>query len=267
MRSFLKWAGNKYSILPTLKESLPLAERLVEPFVGSGAVFLNTDYPAYLLADTNADLITLYQQLQQRGEAFIEECQALFTPEMNQREVYFSLRDEFNQCRDSARRSAVFVYLNRHGYNGLCRYNSKGGFNVPFGQYRKPYFPRDEMLFFHQKAQKAEFRHQDFRETFEQVKTGDAVYGDPPYVPLSLTASFTTYAAGGFTQGDQQALADWAVRVAREKKVQVLLSNHDTGWVRQTYKTGHMVSFEVQRFISCVGSGRKKAPELLAIFS
>jgi len=135
MRPFLKWAGNKYQILHRIQQHLPAGKRLVEPFVGSGALFLNSDYERYLLADSNLDLINLYNLLKKEGPNFIEYCQGLFVDKHNNPDIYYQYRLEFNTTNDVRRKSALFIYLNRHGYNGLCRYNSKGGFNVPFGLY------------------------------------------------------------------------------------------------------------------------------------
>ena len=130
VRPFLKWAGNKYRIVERVKACLPTGKRLIEPFVGSGAVFLNTGYPRYLLADSNKDLIDLYQHLKKDGPTFIEECRRLFRRANNTAEAYYRLRAEFNACTDTRRRAVLFVYLNRHGYNGLCRYNASG--RTPF---------------------------------------------------------------------------------------------------------------------------------------
>jgi DNA adenine methylase len=266
IRPFLKWAGSKFRIIDRIRGSLPSGKRLVEPFVGSGAVFLNTNYPRYLLADSNRDLIAVYQRLQQDGGAFIEECQALFTPQNNRERNYYKLRTEFNATDDLDRRAVLFVYLNRHGYNGLCRYNAGGGFNVPFGSFKRPYFPAREMELFHRKAQQAEFRHADYREVMRRPRAGDVYYCDPPYVPLSASASFTTYSAGGFGLEQQQHLAD-AARALSERGHPVLVSNHDTHFTRQVYTEADISDFPVQRFISCNAARRNKASELLALFT
>lgn len=176
IRPFLKWAGNKFRIIDRVKRKLPEGKRLVEPFVGSAAVFLNTDYDRYLLCDSNRDLITLYSLLKEEGTAFIEVIRPLFSESNNTPERYYALRDEFNTSNDPAHRAALFVYLNRHGYNGLCRYNAKGGFNVPFGRYKRPYFPEQEMVAFHVKAQRARFKHQDFASTMKRSRQGDVIY-------------------------------------------------------------------------------------------
>ena len=265
MKPFLKWAGNKYKIVERIKALLPPGERLVEPFVGSGALFLNTDYPSYLLTDTNADLIHLYQHLQQEGQAFIEYCRPLFTPETNDKERYYALRNEFNSTTDLRRKSAIFLYMNKHGYNGLCRYNMKGGFNVPFGRYKRPYFPETEMHHFAQKAQYAIFQHTTFAVTMAACQPGDIVYCDPPYVPLSDTANFTSYSANGFGWAEQTELARQAAKLAK-RGIPVIISNHNTEQVRKAYEAAEIETFEVRRFISCNGNKRINASELLALF-
>ena len=153
IRPFLKWAGSKYNCLEKIIPFLPPGKRLIEPFAGSGVVFMNTNYSSYLLAESNIDLIHLFTTLQQQGDAFIKYCETYFSPEFNCKEKYYQIRSDFNDLTHSPRKSALFLYLNRHGYNGLCRYNSKGIYNVPFGLYTKPYFPRKEMQLFHQKSQ------------------------------------------------------------------------------------------------------------------
>lgn len=265
LRPFLKWAGSKYRIVEQVKARLPLGQRLVEPFAGSGAVFLNTDYPHYLLADGNRDLIDLYVTLQQEGADFIADCRRLFCPANNSAEAYYRLRAEFNACRAPRRRAMLFVYLNRHGYNGLCRYNAQGGFNVPFGRYTKPYFPEQEMLAFHHKARHATFQHATFEETLQMLRAGDVVYCDPPYVPLSPSSNFTTYHAAGFDLEQQQRLADLAAQVAYQG-ISVLISNHDTPFTRRAYAAADIARLSVARTISCHGHKRHRVNELLALY-
>ncbi|MGD8484718.1 MAG: Dam family site-specific DNA-(adenine-N6)-methyltransferase, partial [Thioalkalispiraceae bacterium] len=186
-RPFLKWAGNKFRIMNQIHKLLPAdGKRLIEPFAGSAAVFLNTNYARYLVCDTNPDLINLYNTLKKEGPDFIRYCKRYFTEKNNSAEKYYYYREQFNQTSDIRKRSALFVYLNRHGYNGLCRYNASGGFNVPFGRYQRPYFPEKEMLFFHRKAKRASFKVASFENIMRKARQGDVIYCDPPYVPLSL---------------------------------------------------------------------------------
>lgn len=254
-------------LVERIKAVLPPGRRLVEPFVGSGALFLNSEYAAYLLADTNHDLINCYQQLQQGGPTFIDLCASYFTPANNQPDVYYALRAYFNTTADGVEKAAIFVYLNRHGYNGLCRYNGSGAFNVPFGRYAKPYFPRDEMLYFWRKAARCEFIVADFVTTLQATTPGDVVYCDPPYVPLSTTAHFTSYSADSFSLESQRRLAQEAEAAAR-RGVPVVISNHDVPFTREIYAAADAhVFFSVQRNISCDRLHRTAAAEMLAVFT
>lgn len=257
-------------MLPHILSALPEGKRLIEPFTGSGAVFLNTQFKSYVLADINPDLINLFRVLQSDGEKFIDYASHYFSAEKNTAEAFYQCRDRFNSISVSAKRTqkekaALFLYMNRFGYNGLCRYNSKGIFNVPFGQYKKPYYPAKEMLAFHEKAQAAEFVCADFREVMSKAKKGDVVYCDPPYVPLNKTANFTAYATESFSASEQSDLASVAASL-KKKKIPVLISNHDTIETRKLYDAALLISFPVRRFISCNGTKRHNASELLAAY-
>lgn len=274
-KPFLKWAGSKTKLTPLIAELLPSGKRLVEPFLGSGAVFLNTNYDNYLLCDINEDVIHLYQCLQE-DIGFIDVAYTYFKDNIyNNSEDYYRLRTRFNELKQSEHtydvkkeKSAIFLYLNRHGFNGLCRYNASGGYNVPFGKYKQPYFPQKEMEFFHEKAQCATFATGDFSEILQHhIKEGDVVYADPPYAPLDdQQTNFTTYASGGFGFSEQKKLAEFALTL-RDKEIPVLLSNHDSSFTRELYKEAQITSIEVQRFINSDGANRNKVGEVLALFS
>jgi DNA adenine methylase len=211
-------------------------------------------------------MINLYQTLQQEGESFIDYCRSYFTARTNVENRYYELRQEFNTNPDSRLKAALFIYLNRHAYNGLCRYNSKGGFNTPFGQYAKPHFPDKEMRRFIDRAGRATFTVADFRDTMRAAQRGDVLYCDPPYVPLSATSNFTSYSAGGFRREDQVALAELAKELSA-RGVPVLISNHATEFTLNTYQPAKIEQLDVQRFISCNGDNRGTAREVLALFS
>ena len=264
-RAFLKWAGGKYGLVENINARLPEGRQLVEPFMGAGSVFLNSNFESYLLADINADLIHLYELLKSQPERFIREAAVLFVPTNNEKAAYYDFRVAFNQEQDPFRRALLFLYLNRHGYNGLCRYNKSGGFNVPFGAYKRPYFPERELWFFAEKAQRATFVCKGYAEVFAQAQADQVFYCDPPYAPLSTTG-FTTYAANGFTLDDQAILA----RLAREtaaKGVPVLVSNHDIELTRELYRGADLQVISVKRTISRNALNRKRVDELLALFT
>ena len=264
-RAFLKWAGGKYPLLDDIKRHLPQGECLVEPFVGAGSVFLNTDFSRYILADINSDLISLYNIVKTRTDEYVQASRELFMPETNQAEVYYQFREEFNACQDPFRRAVLFLYLNRFGYNGLCRYNLRGEFNVPFGRYKKPYFPEAELYHFAEKAQNAEFHCLSYEECMDRADTNSVVYCDPPYAPLSATANFTAYHTNSFSPKEQAHLAEMAEKLV-SKQIPVLISNHDTPDTREWYRAAKHFQVKVRRSISSNGGTRKKVNELLALY-
>jgi DNA adenine methylase len=265
-RPFLKWAGNKYRCLDEILPRLHQGKRLIEPFAGSGAIFLNTTYDAHLLNDQNPELINLFHFLKHEGEDFIQDCRQWFQPQYNLKSRYNELRQYFNQSTNRRERAILFLYLNRHAFNGLCRFNLQGKFNVPFGAYVKPYFPLNEMRYFHQKSQNCSFTNHDFIDTFQIIEAGDIIYCDPPYHPLTQTASFTSYTKQQFLQEAQLKLLEESLK-AREKGADIFISNHDTPFTRALYREACQIfSFNVTRTISSKGDKRKPVPELLAYF-
>lgn len=268
-KPFLKWAGNKTRVRGHILHLLPTkAIRLVEPFAGSCAISLAADYDDYLIADTNTDLIRLYQQIKTDVDTVIANIETLFVPSNNTAERYYKIREEFNDIdTDDARKSAIFVYLNRHCFNGLCRYNASGKFNVPFGKYDRPVAPVKEIEVFAVFSKKAKFIEKSFEQTFEMVREGDTVYCDPPYLQLSETSNFTSYGKDGFVDTLQTKLVELAQDAVAKKGVTVLISNHDTPDAKALYAGATEIKrFEVRRFISGTVENRINAPELLAIY-
>lgn len=268
MRSALKWAGGKKKVINDIASLLPTKgkKRLVEPFVGGGSVFLNLDFDEYLLVDMNQDLISLFNLIKSQPTQFILDAGKFFNTSNNDAERYYEFRRQFNQSSDPYERSLLFLYLNRHGYNGLCRYNKSGGYNVPFGRYKHPYFPKVELEYFSEKAQKATFIQGDFETAFSQLQSDDVVYCDPPYSPINPTSNFTAYAGNSFTDEDQKRLVDCA-EIAKSKNIPTLISNHYVDFTRELYKGAtKKKSFQVQRTISQKGKGRIKVKEILALY-
>lgn len=265
-RPFLKWAGGKYSLLPELDRLIPAGKRLVEPFVGGGSVFLNSEkHESFLLADVNADLINLYQMLEVDHIRVCSLARMLFE-RANSEVAYKELRDEFNNQRMGApERAAAFLFLNRHCFNGLIRYNREGFFNVGWGKYEAPYFPEFEIKAFKQKSHKCVFMNAGYRRTLALAGEGDVAYCDPPYEPLPGTAGFTNYAAGGFSWADQISLAESCV-AAHQRGAKVLISNSTAPRVIELYEqhgfTLHHV--DARRAISSKGSTRETAKDIVA---
>lgn len=251
----LKWAGGKRWLVPHLLEYWRghSRRRLVEPFAGGLAVTLGLAPQRALLNDANPHLIAFYRWLQRGldvGQSGIEF--------LNERSVYARNRQLFNELvrngqADSVQAAALFYYLNRTGYNGLCRFNGRGFFNVPFGRYKRIPYRRD---FSDYKAafERYEFTHGDFSTL--TIRGSDFIYADPPY-----DVEFTSYSAGGFTWDDQERLVRWL----RAHPGPVVASNQATPRVLRLYRR---MGFEVStvpapRRISCDGN-RDDAQEMIA---
>lgn len=269
IKPFLKWAGSKTKIIDVILHYTEVRDVFIEPFVGSGVVFLNMNgFKKYKVYDINNDLINLYKTLQSEGERFIDYCETFFVPSNNVKDVYYSLREKFNSLDTNNReRAALFVYLNRHCFNGLCRYNARGDFNVPMGKYESPYFPRQEMFTFFERSKNVEFINADFRKAFAYSESEKSclIYCDPPYVSEdeNKNEGFTNYSSNSFSTLDQIDLSN----LAKKSKHLCILSNHSTEFTRDIYAGSKIIEFEVKRFIAAKNSDRRNAKELLAVFN
>lgn len=270
VKPFLKWAGGKSRLVGDLRKKFPRSgKRFFEPFVGAGSVSLNVDYPECIINDTNPDLIAVFCMFKKMGEEFVSECKKLFVPENNTRDAYSSLKDEFNTTKNKKRKALLFIYLNRHCFNGLCRYNGSGEFNTPIGSYEFPYFPEKEFMLSLEKVRKMQIKDLDFREIFDMVRKDDVVYCDPPYLPRSESASFDDYSQGGFSLQDHLDLALCASKAAKRGATTVI-SNHWNWYSREMYTkmfNGKISTRNVSRTISCKTEERKPVKEVIAVFS
>lgn len=287
-RSPLKWAGGKFDVVPQLREHLPKASYLIEPFVGGGSVFMNTDYDHYILCDSNPALINFYRHLTYNTTALIDRAWSLFE-DGNTPEAYKNYRETFNQITHTNKKTrdqhlawaALFLYLNRHGFNGVQRTNLKGGFNVPFGKYKAPYFPYPEMRRFASKARETmtNFICADFRTTmkglpdichrvsFHAGTPSDAViYCDPPYLPQKDKDSFTHYNGKAFTREDHRELAAHLVHANKLYGVRSVISNSDTEETRKIYSPFELHTLTVSRSVSASSEGRQPAEEVIGVY-
>ncbi|HID8918109.1 TPA: DNA adenine methylase [Klebsiella michiganensis] len=274
IRSPIKWAGGKTRVMPELLKHLPKADCLIEPFAGSGTVFMNTEYRRYVLCDSNRPLINFFRVLTSDTERLIDTARGMYLGGNNE-ERYYKRRSLFNsmQWSDTGKAdaallyAALFLYLNRHCFNGVYRVNQIGGYNVPFGRYAAPYFPADEMRRFAEKANdtKAVFIDGDFRHTIPDVMqlAYDAViYCDPPYIPASKTANFTAYGKP-FTLDDHRALVATLLEVNRQHGTRSVISNSDTPETRQIYAPFKLHALSVRRSVSA--KSREMAGEVIGV--
>lgn len=270
-KAFLKWAGGKGRLASKILSFIPKKTQqnscLIEPFVGAGSIFLHSDFKSYILCDINQDLINLYKIIQNDSENYIKEAKKLFNDHnSNSKQFYLQMRQKFNLSNDIFEKAILFLYLNRFGYNGLCRYNRQGQFNVPFGSYAKPYFPELELYFFAEKSQKAIFLCQNFTESFDLASQNDnyVIYCDPPYLPIK-SSDFTQYSKHNFTLEEHQKLVQKAKQTA-QKNTMVLISNNDTKETRKLYQGAKFRKLQARRTIAQSSKNRKKVNELVAIY-
>lgn len=263
---FLKWPGGKRRLAAQLLSLLPATEgRFIEPFVGAGALFAQSSYTGYLLSDANKDLCNLYTILRDRPSELLELCEPLFDKGSGPGKEYYERRDRFNELELNTERAALFIYLNHFGFNGLCRYNAAGRFNVPAGRRNaEPSVPKATMLTWSRKLKLAQILCGDFATALSMAKVGDVVFCDPPYA--ANRECFTEYAGPGFGWDDHCRLAECA-RVLAASGIPVLITNHDLPKTRALYEGATIVPLQVRRSISAAPSARGRASEIAALFA
>lgn len=231
-RPFLKWVGGKSQLLDQLRPLLPpMFGRYFEPFVGGAALFFAIRPPRATLSDVNEELIDCYRAIRDDVDGVLDALVA----HRYERDHYYEVRDIDPKSLSLVERAARTIFLNKTGFNGLYRVNRAGKFNVPFGRHANPSFADEENLRSCALALRGvELLVRDFRAVLGGASRGDFVYFDPPYVPVSETADFTSYAAGGFSMRAQEELAD-VFRRLTEKGVYAMLSNSGAPLVRELY--------------------------------
>ena len=265
---FLKWVGGKTSLLPELLRHVPdRLRRYHEPFVGGGALFWSLAaerrFDRAVLYDRNARLVRAYRAVRDEIDDVVERLRAL--ADKHGPGTFQRMRAmDVDTAAEDAAVAAWLVYLNKTAYNGLYRVNQEGRFNVPLGSYKNPQICDEPNLRACSRLlQNVEILEEDFGAVVARARSGDAVYFDPPYVPLSSTASFTAYTAQGFGLAEQVRLRDEAVRLSG-RGVGVVLSNHDTPEVRALYEDHFPIArIEVGRPINTRSDRRGPVHELV----
>lgn len=265
-RSFLKWAGGKYSVLDEVLAMLPAGNRLIEPFVGSGTVFINAGFKRNLLGDVNPDLINLFNQLKGNPDAVIKTAYQLERGCMSG-EAHKEIRTEFNGRKAHAvRHAALFLALMRTSYNGLCRYNQKGLFNVGWNKKGEAnYFPMDELAHFTGMQKEMAFMCAGFEDVIAQAGEGDVVFCDPPYEPLPDETGFTAYSGTSFTFADQVRLVECLV-AARDRGAKVVITNSSAPAILHLYISNgfRITPLATRRSVSCKSETRKTVNDIIA---
>lgn len=270
-KPFVKWAGGKRQLLPEIEKHLPENfSSYYEPFLGGGALLFRLLFGTKNLrgyvSDLNSDLILAYVTIRDKLEDLLESLEKHSDNYfVNSKTYYYSIRE--SNPKNQVEKVSRLLFLNRTCFNGLYRVNSKGKFNVPLGRYTNPNIIQEENLrsvnqFLNHN--KIIIKCQDFSSTVEKAKSGDFVYFDPPYHPVSKTANFTSYTNINFYFNDLKRLAKVSNNLSR-KGVQVMLSNSSSKHVLDLFsnKNWKIIEIEANRAINSDSNKRTGHTELL----
>lgn len=265
---FLKWAGGKLQLIEQFENLFPPDFcNYYEPFIGSGAVFFYLKSKSkpnkVILSDTNEELINCFAVVRDKPSELIEVL--LNHRKRHSKQYYYEVRDLESERLDSVSRAARMIYLNKTCFNGLYRVNSKGEFNVPFGDYKNPsIFNRNTLYRASQMLQDAALRVMTFDKVLDFAGKDDFVYFDPPYIPLSKTSSFTRYSKSEFSIKEQNQLSE-VFRALDSMGCFVMLSNSDHSLIRELYRDydKNIVVVRAKRKINSVGSKRGAINEIV----
>lgn len=263
----VKWVGGKRQLLPEITPLLPnRITSYCEPFLGGGAVLFSLQPSRVIVNDINADLITVYKVIRDNVNELIESLEQ----HQNTSEYFYSIRDKdrdkvvYDSMTDVEKASRL-IYLNKTCFNGLFRVNSSGEFNSPFGYYKNPNIinaPTLRAVNKYFNTAHIDFYHEDFAATLDRVGKGTFVYLDPPYDPVSDTASFTGYNKGGFDRAEQIRLKQ-CCDVLNAKGIRFMLSNSATEFIQELYKDYKINIVKAKRAVNADANKRGAVEEVI----
>ncbi len=275
VRPFLKWAGGKRQLLPEIVKYVPKMtskHTYHEPFIGGGALLFELQPQKAVINDSNKELINCYQVIKDSLDKLMEELSK--DKYSNSETSYYEMRDldrskKKYEILSEVEKAARIIYLNKTCYNGLFRVNSQGQFNVPFGRYKNPNFLDDAVLIAVNKylnSNNITLLNQDFEYAVKDAKRGDFVYFDPPYDPVSETASFTGYDVNGFNRDEQERLKK-VFDYLTVKGCKVMMSNSCTDFILDLYKDYQdtIIKVRATRSINSNALKRGRVDEVLVL--
>lgn len=295
-KPFVKWAGGKSRLAPIIDDlisreiQLENARTYVEPFIGGGAMFFHMankyEFEKFIISDVNEALINTYKAIQQDVEKlmiYLDELQDAFMElgDMEAKKAYFyEIREAFNQMtiegnrteEVSYKKASYFIFLNKSCFNGLYRVNQKGLFNVPFGQkVTLNIYDKENLFAVHAILQRAEIYVQDYEASIKYANEDTFFYFDPPYRPLTTTASFTAYSKSGFNDDNQIELANFCHKL-KGLGAHFGLSNSDPHnedtkdmFFDELYKDFNIHRISANRAIGAKSNTRGKVSEIVVI--
>lgn len=272
MKPFVKWAGGKTQLLDKIQELLPNnIKNYYEPFVGGGAVTFHFAFQNALINDINEQLIYTYQCIRDDLEELLSKLDCLDQQhEENPKDYYYDIREKYNtkllNNEKDIELAAMFIYLNKHCFNGLYRVNSKGLFNVPFNQKKKgKSYNKENLIEISKYLQNVNIQCQDFESVCQDCKEGDFVFFDSPYAPINPT-SFESYTKEGFSKEEHIRLANLFKELS-EKGVNCMLTNHNTPFIRELYKDFNIETVVVKRLINADSQNREGEEVIITNYS
>lgn len=269
-RPFLKWAGGKSRLAKQISGLFPEKfDRYFEPFLGSGAMYFAISPREGILNDLNKYLIGTYEIIRDDPYKLIDELKRIdktyhSLPSLEDKaDYYYSSRVRYNALTSkSIDKAALFIFLNKAGFNGMYRENSRGEYNIPFGKHEKCLIcDEDNLIRVSKDLQDIKFTSTDYKDALNDAKKGDLIYLDPPYIPISDTANFTQYQKEGFRFDEQVRLKDIALKL-HEKGCYVVISNSDCKESRALYRN-KVLTIHTVKITRQIHSSKKIVSELV----
>ena len=251
---FVKWAGGKRQLLPEIKERMPKEyNRYFEPFIGGGAVLFALQPEKAVINDCNRSLVNTYRRIKENPKEVIKAMAALDQGIIEGgKEYYYEVRTLYNEKMMKEEfdvdMAGLFIFLNKHCFNGLYRVNAKGLFNVPYNNSKKPSYDRENIKALSKYLKKVRILEGDFEKACARAKKGDFIFFDSPYAPLNPT-SFESYTKEGFDKGSHERLAK-LFRKLHKRGCYCMLTNHNTELIRELYQDFQIDVVPVKRLIN-----------------
>lgn len=270
VKPFLKWAGGKSRVAKDIVSFFPVQyDRYFEPFLGGGAIYFSVSPQKGLLNDLNKYLIDTYKVIRDRPHELLSVLQIIdddyhsLNSLEEQSEYYYDARRRYNLLQEtSTEKAALFIFLNKAGYNGMYRENLNGEFNIPFGKREKCLiYETENILEVSRNLVDIKFTSGDYKAALKTISKGDLVYLDPPYIPVSKTANFTRYQKEGFDYAEQVRLKNLALKL-HKKGCYVVISNSYCKTSLDLYKDD-VFNIHTIKIIRSIHSSRKVVPEIV----
>lgn len=260
LKPFIKWAGGKTQLLPTLLNNLPPKfNNYYEPFIGGGAMLFEIKAKKFIINDINEQLILSYNYIKDDVESLIKQLTKIDKEQLlSPKEYYYLKRERYNDLIENNSKdievAALFIYLNKHCFNGLYRVNSKGLFNVPHNGSKRGSFVAENLVNVSKFLQKVTILNGDFEDSVKTAKKGDFIFFDSPYAPLNPT-SFIDYSKEGFDLASHERLAN-LFKALDKKGCYCLLTNHNTKLINELYSDYNQDVVAVRRAINSNANAR-----------